>query len=392
MKAYPAYNDGNGNWIGKIPNHWKMVRLKFVSPRITEKVDNPGEFEFQLALENIESSTGKILGSSSFEGVGNAFQKGDVLLNKLRPYLRKAVIAPSNGVAVGELLVLRPEKNVDGRFLHYWVLENGFISTVDGSTYGAKMPRANWDFIGNLKLSFPPLPEQQAIAGFLDCKTAQIDALIEKKQRQIELLREMRDVMTQNAMRSSKSKSLKLGEVADWVKRPINRQDEKPYEPIGLYNTGRGIFHKPITKGMDLGDSDFFEIKEGDFVISGQFAWEGAVALAQQEEDGCIASHRYYSLRGKPDRSETAYLFSFFTTQLGDNLLNHHSRGAAGRNRPLNINTLLREKIPVPPLSMQKLITDLIEKEVVLKKNSSPYNKQKSQNQLEDVLKNIKKL
>jgi len=87
--------------------------------------------------------------------------------------------------------------------------------------------------------------------------------------------------------------------------------------------------------------------------LSGQFAWEGAVAIAQTKDDGCIASHRYPIFKNKTEIVEAGYLYSFFTTKDGVLLLNFHSRGAAGRNRPLNPRTLMKEKIPIPPLNLQ---------------------------------------
>ncbi len=116
MKAYPVYKDSEYDWIGNIPDHWKMVQLKFVAPRKTEQTEDVKEFGFQLALENIESNTGRIIGNGTFEGLGNIFRKDDVLFNKLRPYLCKVVIAPNDGVAVSELLVLRPREDVDEGF------------------------------------------------------------------------------------------------------------------------------------------------------------------------------------------------------------------------------------------------------------------------------------
>ena len=63
------------------------------------------------------------------------------------------------------------------------MLSRDFINIVDSSTYGSKMPRASWDFIGNLPVLLPEVEEQQTIARFLDFKTAQIDALIAKNKR-----------------------------------------------------------------------------------------------------------------------------------------------------------------------------------------------------------------
>jgi type I restriction enzyme S subunit len=200
MKPYPAYKDSGIEWIGDIPQPWEMVKLKYWVTLVNEKTQNGNDSAAKIALENIEGFTGRLLGYGSFEGVGNKFEAGDVLFNKLRPYLCKAVIAPDDGLSVGELLVLRPEKHTHNRFLLYRLLSKDFIAVVDGSTYGAKMPRASWEFIGDLKIPFPSLPEQRAIADYLDRKTQQIDTLIAKKQRQIKLLKEQRTALINQAV------------------------------------------------------------------------------------------------------------------------------------------------------------------------------------------------
>ena len=102
-----------------------------------------------------------------------------------------------------------------------------------------------------------------------------------------------------------------------------------------------------------MGSSDFHFIKSGDLVISGQFAWEGAVALATEQEEGCVVSHRYPIYRAVHG-ANTAYLLGFLRIKLGDFLLNDCSRGSAGRNRPLNTWRLGKEKIPVPEIGLQK--------------------------------------
>ena len=109
-----------------------------------------------------------------------------------------------------------------------------------------------------------------------------------------------------------------------------------------------------------MGDSDFFWIENGDLVLSGQFAWEGAVALARSQDAGCVASHRYHILRGRLRYAASAVLLAFFRSQFGGLLLDQHSRGAAGRNRPLNIRSLLKEKVPVLAPSVQERITDIV--------------------------------
>jgi type I restriction enzyme, S subunit len=200
MKKYPVNKDSGIQWIGEIPEHWEMKCLKFWVKLRNEKVSNTSQFDFRIALENIEKETGKlILGNGSFEGVGNTFKVGDILFNKLRPYLAKVYEADKEGVAVGELLVLEP-LNCVGSFLKYRLLSKDFIDIVDSSTYGAKMPRANWNFIGNINLPYPPYLEQSSIALFLDKKTSEIDQLIASKAELIQRLEAQRKAIINEAV------------------------------------------------------------------------------------------------------------------------------------------------------------------------------------------------
>lgn len=197
-KPYKSTRDSGLPWLGQIPVHWEVKRLKFVAPASTNKLsDKPDDLPY-VGLENIESSTGRLLMETQPESVESnvgIFKIGDILFGKLRPYLAKVVQADFRGCCTTEILALQPKLGIDGRFLFYHLLSSRFIDTVNSMTYGTKMPRASWDQIGNLALSLPPLPEQRAIAAFLDEQTAKIDALIAKKQRLLELLAEQRSAL-----------------------------------------------------------------------------------------------------------------------------------------------------------------------------------------------------
>ena len=129
------------------------------------------------------------------------------------------------------------------------------------------------------------------------------------------------------------------------MKRPVTQKEWEHDRPLGLFNRGRGIFCKESRDVSEIGDADFFWVESDDLVISGQFAWEGAVGLAGEEEHGCVVSHRYHILRGRHGVALTEYLFELLLTKHGDFMLNESSRGAAGRNRPLNFAQLLKESI-----------------------------------------------
>ena len=201
-KRYPAYKDSGVEWLGAVPEGWDVKRLKYCATRINEKVDGRESDLPYTGLEHIESWTGRLAPSeeiSTSEGQYSRYESGDVLFGKLRPYLAKAFRAKEHGICTGELLVLRP-KDVSQDYLFSYVLARDFISIVDSSTYGAKMPRASWDFIGDLPVLLPSEAEQRAIAVFLDRETGRIDALLAKKERQIKLLQEKRAALISHAV------------------------------------------------------------------------------------------------------------------------------------------------------------------------------------------------
>lgn len=194
--------DSGVEWLGKIPKHWEVKRLKYIAPSINEKED-PNKYSLKIALENIESNTGKLILVSEdveFSGDLKKFQRGDVLFNKLRPYLAKVWIANQEGVCVTDLLILRPLSEIDGNFLFYRMLSKSFIDIISGSTEGAKMPRADWDFIGTLSVPLPPFKEQQQIVDYITKETTKINQTINKIKKEIELLQEYRTALISEAV------------------------------------------------------------------------------------------------------------------------------------------------------------------------------------------------
>ncbi|NMM80888.1 hypothetical protein B2J86_08105 [Acidovorax sp. SRB_14] len=195
---YPEYKDSGVEWLGQVPAHWDVKRLKYNLRLLTEKTDRRAN---PVALENIEGWSGRFLPTETeFEGEGIAFDKGDILFGKLRPYLAKALLAETAGEAVGDFHVMRPEAGVHARFAQYEILNRSFIDIVDGSTFGSKMPRASWEFVGSMPLPTPPYAEQTAIATFLDRETAKIDALVAEQEKLIALLQEKRQAVISHAV------------------------------------------------------------------------------------------------------------------------------------------------------------------------------------------------
>ena len=373
-QPYPEYRDTGNDWLPEIPDHWTCASFRHALNGIKNgsTATQVDEGENTVPISRIETIS---KGEVDFTKVGHVLNttglqtyklnEGDILFSHINSlpmvgnvaqYLSDAPLY--HGM---NLLRLQASQKLDDRFLLWWLKSSFFRQSVEASA----KPAINQASIGieqlkSISCFYPALSEQQTIAAFLDYETARIDQLIAKQQRLIELLKEKILALALTSFDQSEAQQSRLAHISDLVARPVSQEEGELYTPIGLFNRGRGLFHKAPREKEEMGDSDFFWVKEGDLILSGQFAWEGAVALAGQIEDNCVVSHRYPVLRGKEGIALTEYLYALFLTKHGDFLLNQNSRGAAGRNRPLNIRSLLKEKVPLPPMSTQQEVAKAV--------------------------------
>lgn len=149
-----------------------------------------------IELEHIESGTGRLLGStiSTIQKSNKSFfVRGDILFGKLRPYLKKFYYAKHDGVCSSEIWVLRPKtKEILSKYLFYTVQSSKFIEKCCVSS-GSKMPRADWDYVSDLVILLPPLPEQTAIAEILSTADREIDL----HEKQLEELKKQKKALMQ---------------------------------------------------------------------------------------------------------------------------------------------------------------------------------------------------
>ena len=201
--SYFARSDELPEWAAQVPECWGSNWLKW-SVDLSTKRPTKEEQEAlpYISNEDIVSWTGKLLIAEPqpAEADSRTFRKNDVLFNKLRPYLAKVYHTTFDGASSGELFCLRPSNAVESRFLFYVLESKGFIDTINAETFGAKMPRVDWEIVGHQPLPLPPLDTQRRIARFLDEKTARIDALIEKKRELLDRLAEKRQALITRAV------------------------------------------------------------------------------------------------------------------------------------------------------------------------------------------------
>lgn len=159
-----------------IPDSWKWVKLGDCTgyAQTKEKVspkDITGDM-WSLDLEDVQKDTGAILvktkaSERKINGDKVKFHKGQVLYSKLRPYLKKILVAPDEGICTPELVPFDTYL-IDENYIAY-VLRSPHIDYVINSvTYGVKMPRVGTDTMTNLLIPLPPLAEQKRIVAKIE--------------------------------------------------------------------------------------------------------------------------------------------------------------------------------------------------------------------------------
>ncbi|MBN2103053.1 restriction endonuclease subunit S [bacterium] len=143
-----------------------------------------------IGLEHIEQGTLHLNGFGSANDVSSTkskFSKGDILFGKLRPYFRKVVRAPFDGVCSTDIWVVRSINKIDQDFLYYWMASQEFVDFSMQGSEGTKMPRAKWDHVSRHQIPFFTKAEQKAIAHIL----GSLDDKIELNRRMNETLEAM---------------------------------------------------------------------------------------------------------------------------------------------------------------------------------------------------------
>lgn len=237
---YPAYKDSGVEWLGEVPEHWEMQRLKFIAS-INDDVlpeDTDSDFEFQYVdISSVNAEQGIIhCDSQRFGGSPSRARRivkaGDTIVSTVRTYLRAIapIISASHQLIVSTgFAVVRP-REVKARYLSFTLREASFVETIVARSVGVSYPAINASEIGNIACPLPTDEEQTKIAQFLDYETSKIDVLIAEQQRLIDLLKEKRQAVISHAVTKGLDPSVPmkdsgvewLGEVpAHWMMKKL---------------------------------------------------------------------------------------------------------------------------------------------------------------------------
>jgi type I restriction enzyme, S subunit len=153
-----------------------------------------------------------------------------------------------------------------------------------------------------------------------------------------------------------------MGGILELVREPVDIDPATPYRKIGIRSFGNGIFHYDPMPGDQLGKLRFFRLRANELVLSNIKAWEGAIAVSGEADEGLVASNRFLTYRPRtPHGVDVRYLKFFLLSDVGSELIQRASPGSADRNRTLGMKAFEAIEISIPGIEEQRAIATRLE-------------------------------
>lgn len=376
--------DSGVEWIGAIPEHWEVVKIKNLAGYKGGLFLDGDWIESDIITsEGVRYLTTGNIGEGYFKEQGDGFiseetlkkmnclivYPGDLVISRLNKPIGRACLLPDTHdkyVIAVDNVVLRPNPKLYNRlFLKFAMNIDGYSEEANMISRGATMPRISRTLLGNIKLPIPSSDEQQKIANFLDKKVAEIDHILDKTRESIEEYKMFKQSIITEAVTKGLDPNVPMkdsgiewiGEIPEgWsvaslkkyvnIKngREINLEMEDVGDAIPVYGSG-GIF-KFTDDILFKGPSVLFGRKgtigrplyvEGDF-------WTVDTMYYTSFQNNCVAKFCYYMLQSFP--WDTIATKTALPSVAGVNVAN--------------------SKFAFPALTTQKSIVDFLDEKVAL--------------------------
>ena len=244
--------------------------------------------------------------------------------------------------------------------VNYFICEE--LESFDYRKYnsGGAQPKLNQATCKAIIMQMPCIEEQRKIASFLSA----IDTQLELSRSELSKWEQFKKGMLQKIFHQEIRFRAEDGSVyQEWEEKTFSEilsENKIPipkptngYERLGIRSHGKGTFHEYVPAGEGLDVDTMYVVEAHNLILNITFAWEQAIAITDNEDDGKLVSHRFPQYK-----FNDGFDWHYFKYDILDKKLKHElglaSPGGAGRNRVLNKSDFLRIKRVVPCLDEQK--------------------------------------
>lgn len=357
---------GWGQWIPQLPFGWTVRRLSslarpgYATFRDGDWIETPyitteGVRLLQtgnIGVGQFKEQGFRYVSSATFHGLNcTEVLPGDILICRLADPVGRACLAPDLGarmITSVDVVILKPRSDLDSRFFIYWLSSAPYLQYLDSISRGGTRERVSRTQLGAVPTPVPDLMEQRAIADYLDRETTRMDALIEKKQRVVDLVDSRRRIAIEQAILRDARASVPLRRFV----YEVDKRSTDGSETLLSVSLHLGVVPRnEMTQREGRADDTvgYKVCRQGDLVLNRMRAFQGAVGVAR--EDG-IVSPDYAVLRPVSSGVHSSYLHHLLRTPWFVGKLASIVRGigstdlGATRTPRVNVRDLLRLTVP----------------------------------------------
>lgn len=380
MRRYERYKDSGVDWLGEVPSHWELKRLKqlFVEKKHKQSLSlNCGAISFGKVIEKSDDKVTEATKRSYQEVLEGEFLINPLNLNYDLISLRIALSEIDVVVSAG-YIVLKEKQIINKKYFSY-LLHRYDVAYMKLLGSGVRQT-INYGHISDSILVIPPLSEQQKIAQFLDDKTAKIDQAVDLAEKQIALLKEHKQILIQNAVTRGLNPDVPLkdsgvewiGQVPEhWdvqrskfifkkIERKVNEEDQI----VTCFRDGQVTLRaNRRTEGFTnaLKEHGYQGIRKGDLVIHAMDAFAGAIGIS--DSDGKATP--VYSVCLPHDKQKIdVYFYAYYLRNLAlSGFISSLAKGIRERSTDFRYSDFAELLLPIPPYLEQQKIADYLDKQ-----------------------------
>lgn len=324
-----------------------------------------------VGLENIESQTGRLIGSPEQISVKSStfkFSTDHVLYGRLRPYLNKVMLPEFTGHCSTEIFPLKPCSGLLREFLRYWLVTEARVEQIDSTSTGARMPRANMNAVLNFEFVLPPLPEQHRIVNILDESFNNIATAKANAEKNFQNAKALFESHLQSvfANRGEGWVDTPLGDICGFVRGPFGGSLKKSIfvdDGYAVYEQQHAIYDQFEDIRYFIDETKFnemkrFELHPNDLIMSCSGTM-GRVAIVPEGIKRGIINQALLKLT-TGTKISNVFLKSWMESEAFQDALKEYSGGAAIQN-VASVKILKEIKIPLPSIKEQSQIVSKLD-------------------------------
>ena len=367
MKRYEEYKDTGIGWIPELPHNWDTKKISSLFDERRTKVSDKDYAPLSVSKSGITPQLETAVKSDNGDN-RKLVVAGDFVVNSRSDRKGSCGISPLTGSVSLINIVLHPRREINGNYFHYLSRSNNYIEEYYrlGRGIVADLWTTRYSELKSIYIPYPPLAEQEKIVRFLESKTLCIDAYIAERERELQLLNELKESEIANIITRGLNPDVKMKDSGifwqprvpehwnvtrlKYVITKLSRERRPEDELLVCSNSGEVRKRGESKLGLVANSDEIYQgVRKGDLLIHGMDTWHGAIAVSMYDGMCTPVVHVCDSTQ------EKEYIALYLRNMAAQKIFKLISNGVRQNTSDFRSwDKLARIPIPVPPITEQR--------------------------------------